>query len=54
MIANTAFLAAVTTFLIVAWLAGEFRTEVVDQLLEVIDETEQELFTLTGLLRGRG
>jgi len=25
-----------------AWLAGEFRTEVVDQLLEVIDETDDQ------------
>ena len=45
MIANTAFLAAVTTFLIVAWLAGE---------LSYLSAYKTALFRLHGMRSGRG
>ncbi len=43
MIANTAFLAAVTTFLIIAWLAGE---------LSYLSTYKTALFRLYGTQRG--
>lgn len=43
MIANTAFLAAVTTFLLVAWLAGE---------LSYLSEYKTALFRLHGMPLG--
>ena len=43
MIANTAFLAAVTTFLIVAWLAGE---------LSYLSDYKTALFRLHGMQLG--
>ena len=45
MIANTAFLAAVTTFLIVAWLAGE---------LSYLSDYKTALFRLHGMQLEQG